>query len=395
MLVRSILQSQHFLRLRRHPGRTALAIWLIVFGVVAVLAVLQPRRHTVTPVYLTAAHAWVTGGKLYHVTDGHGYQYLPIAAVLYVPFERMPRAIGEVLWRFLTIALFASALWRLARVAGGFPAGRHFLLLTLLCLPSSLSSARSGQFNLPLAALLLHAAIDLGSLRWNRAAVGLAFAVALKPFSMPMLLLSAALHRPIRVRGLVGMVIVIASPFLFARTSYVLTQYQYYWKKMHALSDPNERFCNLHGLWRSMGLDAPASAYLIAAVIAGLLTLALAYYAQRSAATRMEAAIFMFALCASYLMLFNPKTETNSYVILAPAIAAFAVRRQAAFGWDREAWFLAILALGLGVENYGSAIFRGTNFWLKPLIAVVFVAYLVSVSVRASKRPSPAFALAD
>jgi hypothetical protein len=48
-----------------------------------------------------------------------------------------------------------------------------FLLLTLLSIPASLSSARNGQVNMTESALLIHAAVDLARARWGRATFSL------------------------------------------------------------------------------------------------------------------------------------------------------------------------------------------------------------------------------
>lgn len=363
---------------RERSDRTALVVWGLLAAIISISVFLQPDRHTVTPVYRYAAQAWQSGAKLYHVTDGHGYQYLPIAAILYRPITALPPVVGDLVWRWLCIGLLFSALWRLARLLGGDRASPHFFLITILCLPATFSSARNGQFNLPLAALLLNAALDLGTQRWNRAAAGLSLAFALKTFAFPMLLLAAALYRPMRLRAVLGTSVVLGAPFLCGTAAYVTRQYELYWVKMHALANPNEHFCNLDGLLQSVGIELPAGFHLIAAGIAGLLVLEFGWRAQKSAASPLDAAFATYALFVSYLMLSNPKTETNSYVILAPALAAFAVARGHADGWSWRSRLLALLTLGLGSENCGQLLFRATNFWLKPAIALGFVACLLA-----------------
>lgn len=86
---------------------------------------------------------------VYRLSDAHGFQYFPQAAIIYSAFAWLPPPVGEAAWRWCTLALFVSALWRLARaVREGEAPGGAFLLITLLVLPATLPSARNGQVNL-------------------------------------------------------------------------------------------------------------------------------------------------------------------------------------------------------------------------------------------------------
>jgi hypothetical protein len=80
----------------------------------------------------------------------------------------------------------------------------------------------------------------------------------------------------------------------------------------------------------------------------------------------------LLGLSAGYLMLFNPRTETNSYVILAPAIAVLAARLVAVES-SRVGWMLAALALALGNSGMGNPIWPLTKIW-PPVMALAFLA---------------------
>lgn len=87
---------------------------LVVFG----------AEHTVVGAYRDAAHQWFAGRDVYNAT-GHGFLYLPSAAILFAPFAALPLPASEILWRVLTIGSFAIATRRLATLVGR-GAGREF-----------------------------------------------------------------------------------------------------------------------------------------------------------------------------------------------------------------------------------------------------------------------------
>ena len=190
-----VLRESSFSNFLRRP-LLAWSLWGLLFLTVSILVWMRPDEHTVTKSYRHAAEQWRAGKNLYRLSDAHGFQYFPQAAILYIPFTLPPKAVGEVLWRWVSIGLFVSALWRLARAAaeGNESDSAAFLLVTLLVLPASLSSARDGQANMPLAALYIHAFLDMSRQRWSRAALSLCVGLILKPISLVPILLAGALR---------------------------------------------------------------------------------------------------------------------------------------------------------------------------------------------------------
>jgi hypothetical protein len=82
------------------------------------------------------------------------------------------------------------------------------------------------------------------------------------------------------------------------------------------------------------------------------------------------------ALSADYLMLFNPRTETCSYVFLGPFLASGALMCLRNPGRRALGWALALGALGCAcdaIPHLGHL----TDRWLKPLIALLFLLVLV------------------
>ena len=335
----------------------------------------NPGRRTVTPTYRIAVKAWFAGERLYNTNDIGGFLYFPHAALAYLPFTALPYTIGEIVWRCCGLALLVTALWRLAALiasADRLSAERLFLLFTLLCLPATVSAARNGQMNLHLGALMLHATADVVVGVWWRAALALTAALALKPHAIVPLLLAAALYPRTRVWLAVMVAAAAAALFLFQRPGYVVEQYLACFRRIAVASvPPTDTWSDLRGLLIRLGVEVSNTRLIIVRVAAAVPTLMLALQARRHGAV--WAASYTFALGATYLMLFIPRTEANSYVILAPAVAALAARS----GTGVAFWALVGFAIALGCENYGRSIHEMTDLWLKPLLTIVFAVYLI------------------
>lgn len=84
------------------------------------------------------------------------------------------------------------------------------------------------------------------------------------------------------------------------------------------------RFADLNGTLRTFGTELPPRASTIARATAGLVTAALWWFGARRLREPLQA-MWLHALTTSYLMLFNPMNESNSYGILAPALGFWAV----------------------------------------------------------------------
>ena len=101
-----------------------------------------------------------------------------------------------------------------------------------------------------------------------------------------------------------------------------------------------------------------------------------------------RAALSVMLVGGIYLMLFNPRTETNSYVILAAFIALAGAYEFVTNRSSFRTWAFVGLAIALGSENYGWPIFPLTNLWLKALCATGLLVWLVPTIVKA-REPQP------
>jgi hypothetical protein len=91
------------------------------------------------------------------------------------------------------------------------------------------------------------------------------------------------------------------------------------------------------------------------------------------------------ALSAAYLMVFNPRTEAVSYIILCPYVALFAAILFREKAVTPLVWIFVFVCIGLGSDCYGG-VYKLTRIWFKPLLALVFFAIL---GIWAFKKSRP------
>lgn len=97
----------------------------------------------------------------------------------------------------------------------------------------------------------------------------------------------------------------------------------------------------------------------------------------------------MFCLAAYYLMLFNPRTENNSYAVLAPVIAllaadAFLVRKQWWIGW-----LCVLMAMVLALAWETAALLHVSKDVVSPTVAMLSLIFLAGVLRRGWGKVNP------
>lgn len=357
--------------------------------IVGIIVAARPEKRTVTPEYRQASEKWWSGKESPYDMSQGGYLYLPQEAILYTPYQLLPKRVGEPLWRWSGLALLAFGLWRVCALI--LPATREKLFLgaTLLVIPAALSSARNGQVNLPLAGLLLLSTADLARARWNGAMLWLLLSVMLKPIALAPALLAFACYAPLRLRLTGGFLVCFAAAWIHPDPSYVTAEYRHFWKKFLLAGQPeNNTFSDFFGMLWHWGIHPAPPVISGLRAVAAVATLFCSLLIMRR--FRPEPALQAFGvmlMAAIYLMLFNPRTEENSYVMLAGFIAILA-GRDILEGKVRAAIMLFLFCLSLAVENYGYPVFPLTRIWFKPALTAVFLASLVTTRFSLLCLPS-------
>jgi len=200
---------------------------------------------------------------------------------------------------------------------------------------------------------------------------------------MVLVLLAAVLYRPLRLPLGTAVLVVLLLPFLNAHPAAAWHIYGLAFDKIVASSmPPPGRWSDLTGILATLGIGLPLTFLTILRLAAAFATLQVGYLAvvrQR----RAVAALDIFALSVCYLMLMSPRTEENTYVMLAVVLALFAIMLRQYDGERFRYRLLVVFCIALGCHSYGRWISEPTVFWLKPLLCLAFLPILIEACLGA------------
>jgi hypothetical protein len=353
-------------------------LWAIFAVVVAV------NRFTEVPVegnvflyYRDAAVSWLAGEPLYNGT-GCGVIYLPQAYLLFTPFTLVPFNWGGAIWRVLNIAMFAAGVWQFARLASRGTSRNLFAWVSLPVMLLSWSAARHGQMTMAMGGMMLLAVVDLADCRWWRATLWLVLSVLLKPLALVLVLLAVVIYPRTSWRLVIGAGLAMLLPLLAQHPSYVLQQYALAVKELGIAARVGGEFEFAHLFWllRATGLDIPTAGQTAIRLLAAGFTLVVCWLAARRCPPA-EAGVVLYTLAVGYLMLFNPRTENNTYCLLAPALGVFAAQAVVARHRPRIVFLFGLMALFLASHPLGKALHEQGVVWIKPLLCSVFLALVL------------------
>ena len=168
----------------------------------------------------TAAMRFAAHEPLYRPEDGHyQYKYLPAFAGLFIPFTWLPKEPAQLAWFALLVAMtWAFLLMSLEALPDRRLAEKALIWFTLLLNGKFLVKELAfGQFNLPVALLMLGAVMAAQRGRTFAAGALVAAAVFVKPYA---LILVPWLFLSLGWRSLVTFSIVVASGLLLPVASY-------------------------------------------------------------------------------------------------------------------------------------------------------------------------------
>ncbi|AWK89130.1 glycosyltransferase family 87 protein [Azospirillum thermophilum] len=355
-------------------------LWAVATLVVAVIAVVQPHR-CIAWVYRAAAEAWVAAAPLY-APGLHGFLYLPSGTLVYLPFALLPQPFDSHLWRlFLSGALYLAVL-RLARQIVPRTGTAASGMILALAIPAATIDLLRGQMTLLMLALLLASTAEIAAGRETRGGVLLAVAVIVKPLALvPGLLFAAAV--PGTRRGFVaGLLLGIAAGLMHPQPDYAVAQWLAMVGKLGVAAAPDSgTWFDLGALLKKLGLIEPAETLFGWRLGAAVLTLAAALVAVRRL-DRVSAAVAVLHLGCCYLLLWNPRVEEGSFVMLAVLAGGLAAVAAWTPGGGRRCLLFAGLCLALGTHMYGDWIYRPTAFWLKQAVTLVHLGLLLDMIRR-------------
>ena len=362
---------------------TGWGILAAVFAGMALYLVFNPNRTGVVPNYRFASSHWSLGESMYP-GGTHGFLYAPTFAVLFTPFHLIqPAVLGEIVWRLFGVGLFGWGLWKLASIlneksSGPRDFGSAFALLVLLAVPASLAAINNGQTNLALSASLVVLCISIRDERWNFAAACLTLALVLKPISVAPWLLAFAVFAPIRIPLLGGLAAVGILGLINPDPAYALGQWIEFWGKLtNSYTPENLRVSDLFGMLEKAGFPNPLSFNSLSRVVASGAALWFVFWKYRRGGP-INGSWGLWVVTALIWTIFNPRAETNSYVLISPLLAFAALSYWTDVKGERwKGAILSIACLGLMCDGMGKPIYLATDVWFKPLIVLLVSPLLI------------------
>jgi hypothetical protein len=343
---------------------------------------------SVSTIYRDASLKWLKGEDLYNHT-GKGFIYLPQAALVYMPFAKLP-LISEVLWRIFSVLVFIFSLWRMAGVVAPYLQKSFFIIASLVAIPIAHAAGLNGQMNLLATAVMLLAIVAVNEQAWWRASFYLVFSLALKPITLPLILLVGILYPRMLWRIGLGFIVLFLLPFLAQEPAYVVSQYQGAIQMLSEAAAVGSQaalyeWAQFFGLLSHLKIEFSAIVQDGIRLVAAAITLLLCAKAKKTF-PKNKALLFIFAFAMSYLMLFNPRTENNTYVMLAPALGFFLAGAFLIEKKRLKALFYMIPALGLALAHEITRQFTPEHRWLQPLVTLIFCATVIYDLYRNQKE---------
>jgi hypothetical protein len=370
----------------------AVAIWSVLFFLLcARTLVLKVDKHSVFPVFTTAAANWLHGERLYVKGGAEEFRYSPLIAAFFVPFDLLPLKIGEFFWRSLNFFSFLGGLYYCCKV--GLPrrlSRSETAAIFLLIVPLSIGSLNNAQSNPLVLGLMLASAAACVQKRWTLAAVAITLATCFKLYPIALgLLFLLYFPWPLGWRLLVCLAAAATLPFVMQHAAYVMDQYTVW---VHYLSTEDRQrgpisdwYRDFRAVWRVYVAPMSMRNYLIleVAAAAGMAGLCVLGRLRRWPIETLLFFAFSFACC--WMTVLGPATESATYILLAPVVAWGMVMHDGdrGRGW-RIAYAVAFgifLASQLALNIPGGKYFRD-HLQPLPVAGMLLLGTLVADALR-------------
>ncbi len=355
---------------------------LLWFLYAVVMIFFTGHLRTVSINYWLAANHWLAEQPLYN-HSGIGFIYFPQSAILYTLLTPFTFEKSEALWRVLSLSIFIWGLFRVSELISNltqYELKKSFLISTLIAIPLCFDSLRNGQAHLLVTGLLALASYAISKKNWKQTAFLISLACFIKPTAVVYLLLVTGIFfAELGLYVFAWIAIFAFLPFLTASKSYVVSQYLSCAIMLtHAadLGQPRD-WAQIFNLISQSGWDISYFFQNMIRVSLALVTLWMAYFIKNQN-NLTTTALWLLMLAMMYLMLFNPRTENNDYMMLTPVLSYCmieVVHNKKIFGIG----FLLLLTFGFVDCFYISNLITGNHNWAAPLMAVILLFYLVFI----------------
>lgn len=380
--------------------RSGFLLWLLTVVTAVCLAALKPQSHSVLPAYEFGTAMFHQGRPLYDLNSAMGYLYTPAFAALYTPFAWLGSEAGGILWRLLGVSLLTFAIIRQARIFDHAKAVEIASLAFFLAIPLSLGAIRNGQATVLLtAACWLLTLSALGNRRAETVFWALLALIA-KPTAIVVVLLVGAMRLRLVPFLVLALGLVFAIPYAFAPADYVNAQHAEFFRlltSMGANRSGTFEAADFTGLFAALDLAVPAGVTIVLRMLAAAAVLLAALWLVRRD-NRELSAFVVFLLAAYYMTVFNPRVESNTYVMLvAPTALALSLMRIRNETWNLPLVLGAVVFM-CGWTGIDRNLHAALNPWFKPLVMTLVllpVFHWLYRQISASAYPHPAVAFSN
>ena len=365
---------------------TARIVWLLALaGLIVRFSFGGAHRAYAFNDYTLAGLHWMRGEYLY--ANWRGFIYSPVTAAFFAPFSCLPPAMAYSLWLLANAAALLGGLAALfnTNLFPGF-SQKCVGIVYLLLLPLGLGNLDVGQANPLVVGLLMFAIAAVRVKRWNIAALCVAIPTFFKiyPLAVGMLVCVIAPRRFVW-RLLLALLLLAVAPFLFQHWSYVSDQY-HTWIETR-ISDnrihypekyvPIDLWFLLHWVGR---LPIQPWFYSLIQIGAGVAAALFCIWGTWKNWKIERVLIGLFFLGSVWMTLCGPATESNTYLLLVPALIVALVR---SFHERQPTVLCASLALAFALQLVSHAsralyLLHLKQRWVfsaQPLSALLFLGY--------------------
>ncbi|MDP0562552.1 MAG: hypothetical protein QS721_09625 [Candidatus Endonucleobacter sp. (ex Gigantidas childressi)] len=358
--------------------KSIFCLWVLV-GLLLVIDSLYFPGGSVVFNYQMGADRWVASENLY--AGPEGYLYLPQFAML---FSLLPGSLvaAEIIWNLFQLVVVVSGLYCFSRMMSDVEEKSFFPLLSVVVLIISWTTIRNGQATMLQLGVMLWTSVSLHKKQWNLAAFLLVIGLISKPVFVIFFALVVFFYCSLCWRIALWAVGACLLPVLFKGYEYAIDQHlgfvsMVYESLVYGESGHKTNWAHFFAIFpQLLGVNVSSGVQIVTRVIVGFLVLCGVAFARRRYTSEL-ACYYLYALAACYLMLFNPRTETNSFALIAPAIGywvAVSIHRFHDMKYHFLCWLFVI---SFPFAKYVKLITPGMWAWGKPMITVFFSIFLI------------------
>jgi alpha-1,2-mannosyltransferase len=341
--------------------------------------------NAVSTIYYNTAKNWINSKPIYSLSGG-GFLYFPTSAVLFLPLSLLSIPAFEIIYRLISIFIIVYGILCLTKLFNEQNRKLGFGIISIFCIPLSIGVLDQGQLHYLLTGVLLIAFYKFYQKKYWLSSFLIVLSIALKPIFIPVYLIALAIFPKMRTKIIIWTVFFIALPFLAQSPKYVLNQYIACFENLKisasvGIIDKNMWAQIFNSIYVIFRVQTTPLTQLILRVGAALLCYLASIYALKNLKITKSIPIIL-TFCIIYILLFNPRTENNDYILIIPLMGYYLtesiIQKQI-----KSCVFIvlcfALIALNHGLVRY---ITPNNNIWLKPMVTAVFGIYLLIYKLR-------------